>query len=927
MKDGLIKIRGAREHNLKGIDLDIPREKLVVITGLSGSGKSSLAFDTIYAEGQRRYVESLSTYARQFLGQMEKPNVESIDGLTPTIAIEQRSGQATPRSTVATTTEIYDYLRVLYARAGVPFCPICGRKIASQSVQSIVDHLLQKESGVKLQILAPLVQRKKGEHRDVFEACQKNGFLRVRVNKKIYRLEEVPSLDRKLQHTIELVVDRLILKADNRSSLFDSIEIALKQGQGLCIVLLGDKEEEEVYSEHFACPEHGSFLKELSPRIFSFNAPFGACASCFGLGNLLELDPHLVIANPKLSLKDGAIEAWKVCGSGMGSFYPNSVERLAALHKISVDTPFDALSQAMQKKLLYGSDLYEGILPNLKRRFNETDSEILKARMHEQFMSNQICEACHGTRLKPEVLAVKFEGKSIADLAKMSVEDALQFFHQLKVKKAQELFVAPLQKAVVERLEFLFDVGLGYMNLSRATRTLSGGEAQRIKLASQIGAKLSGITYVLDEPTIGLHQKDNDRLLRTLKALRELGNTVLVVEHDEDVIEAADYLIDIGPLAGKDGGQLVVAGSLAELKKASNSLTGKYLSGALSIPVPPKRRKWNKDAVIACLGCEENNLKQVDIKIPLNTFTCVTGVSGAGKSTLVYDCLALGIKKELGDWGVIPGKYRSLQGVQKIAKLIYIDQSPIGQTSRSNPATYTGCFDFIRQLFATVPEAKARGYLPGRFSFNVKGGRCEECQGHGFKVVEMHFLPSVNVLCEVCGGERYNKETLQVKFKGKNIAQVLDMTITEACSFFEHHRYIAPYMELMDEVGLGYLKLGQPSTTLSGGEAQRIKLCSELARKSINNILYLMDEPTTGLHFHDISKLLTLIQKLVDRGNSVVVIEHNLDVIKSADWVIDVGPDGGVKGGEIVAEGTPEMIIKQTKSYTASYLAHKLALS
>jgi len=921
----VIRVKNAFEHNLKGVSVDIPRDCLVVITGLSGSGKSSLAFDTLYAEGQRRYIESLSSYARQFLGQMEKPNVESIEGLTPTIAIEQRTGQATPRSTVATTTEIYDYLRVFYARAGVAHCPICDKVISVQTVQAITQELLSKTEGTKVQILAPVVRMRKGEHREIFEQMEKAGFTRVRVDKKIMLMEEIPALDKKFQHSIDVVVDRLLIKEENRSRIFDSVEIALKAGKGLCMALIEEKgkEVETLYSEHFACTEHGTVLDEIEPRIFSFNSPFGACPECSGLGNMLEFDSQTMVLNPNFSLAEGALEVWKRCGSGLRSFYRNSVEHLAKLHKISVNTPWKDLSETIRKNILHGSSVYEGVIPNLKKRFQETESEVMKERIHE-FMASLPCQSCHGARLKPEVLAVRIQEKNISQIAAMSVKEALLFFQNLNFQKERNKIAEPIQAAILERLHFLSDVGLDYMTLNRATRSLSGGEAQRIKLASQIGAKLSGVTYVLDEPTIGLHQKDNDRLLNTLKKLKDLGNTVIVVEHDEDVIHSADFLIDIGPGAGKFGGELVACGNLEAIKQEKRSLTGQYLSGKLSIPVPKKRRPIDKKAMLKLKGCVENNLKKVDLSVPLGVFTCVTGVSGAGKSTLIHDCLGMGLKKELGSSIATPGKFDSLTGFQKIERLVYIDQSPIGRTSRSNPATYTGSFDFIREIFAKLPEAKSRGYTAGRFSFNVKGGRCEECQGQGFKTVEMHFLPDVHMQCDTCRGSRYNPETLQVKFKGKTIADVLDMTVEEACPFFENHRYIAPYMELLKEVGLGYILLGQPSTTLSGGEAQRIKLCAELVRKTTANIFYIMDEPTTGLHFHDIAKLIRLIDRLVDKGNSVLVIEHNLDVIKCADWVLDVGPEGGEKGGEIVAEGTPEHIVSVKKSYTGQYLKAKL---
>lgn len=932
-----IKVRKAGEHNLKDIDIDIPRDKLVVITGLSGSGKSSLAFDTIYAEGQRRYVESLSAYARQFLDQMQKPEVESIEGLTPTIAIEQRSGKATPRSTVATSTEIYDYLRVLYARGGLPHCPICQSPIESQSAEDIVRLILAEKEGTRIQLLAPMVRGRKGEHRDIFEHIQKEGFSRVRVDGEIHDIESPPVLKKNFKHTIEAVVDRIILKESSKSRLTDSVEVALKLSDGFTGVILTDKdtgkESEMLFSEKFACPEHGPVLEEMSPRAFSFNSPFGACPTCSGLGTLMEPDPELVIPNKELSLEAGALTAWKRCGSGMRSFYPNSVRWLARHYGISVSQSWKAISEDIRQQILFGSskakgDLatYEGVIPNLMRRFKTTESEGQKTRIHE-FMASHPCPDCQGKRLKPEILSVTIADKNIHHIAEMTIEKAHDFFTHLQLDPEKQKIAEPVKKAVLERLGFLLNVGLGYLTLDRATNTLSGGEAQRIRLASQVGAKLVGVTYVLDEPTIGLHQKDNDRLLETLVQLKEIGNTVIVVEHDEDVINRADHLIDIGPGAGEHGGQVVEQGTPEEIRKHGKSITADYLAGRRFIPLPEKRRKSKKKEHITLKGAEENNLKKVSADFPLGMLICVTGVSGSGKSTLVNECLYKGLQKSLGNQKILPGKFKSIQGVEKIDKIINIDQSPIGRTPRSNPATYTGVFDGIRKLFAMTPEAKSRGYTPGRFSFNVKGGRCESCQGQGVKTIEMHFLPNVFVPCETCKGSRYNAETLQVKYKGKTIAEVLNMPVEEAADFFQNHVKIYPGLKTLNDVGLGYIRLGQPSTTLSGGEAQRIKLASELSRKSTGQTFYILDEPTTGLHFYDVSRLLEVLQILVDMGNTVVVIEHNLDIIKSADWIIDMGPEGGDKGGTIVAQGSPEDITKVKESYTGDYLRDRLTVT
>ena len=926
-----ICIRKASEHNLKRIDIDIPRNQLVVITGLSGSGKSSLAFDTIYAEGQRRYVESLSTYARQFLDQIQKPEVESIEGLTPTIAIEQRTGKATPRSTVATSTEIYDYLRVLYARAGTPHCPYCNKEVVSQSAEDIVNILISMPIETKVQIYSPLVRDKKGEHKEVFDQILREGLVRARVDSELYDLEDVPQLKKSFKHSIEALVDRIKLKEDVRTRLTDSIEVALKLSEGLLLALTqkpdSSNTESLLFCEQFACTEHGPVLTEVSPRTFSFNSPFGACNACSGLGTLMEPDPFLVIQNPDLSLEEGAISAWKRCGSGLRSFYPRSVRWLAKYFDISVKTAWNDLPKKIKESILFGTEkksskYYEGIIPNLTRRFNTTESEGQKTRIHE-FMAAHPCPACKGKRLKPEILAVTIEDKNIDDIVSMTIHAALDFFKTLELEKEKAQVAEPVKKAVLERLTFLNDVGLKYLNLSRATNTLSGGETQRIRLASQVGAKLVGVTYVLDEPTIGLHQRDNDRLIQTLFHLRDLGNTVIVVEHDEDVIHSADYLVDIGPGAGEYGGKIMAQGTPNEFKN-SRCITADFMNGKREIDLPLQRRGYNKKLQISLKGGKENNLKSIDVAIPLGLFTCVTGVSGSGKSTFVNMCLYKGLKRAFGNLKIVPGRYTSLEGIDLIDKIINIDQSPIGKTSRSNPATYTGVFDAIRKVFALTPEAKTRGYKPGRFSFNVKGGRCESCQGQGTKVIEMHFLPDVYVKCDTCKGTRFNLETLHVKYRGKNISDVLTMPASEAATFFKNHTKIYPGLKTMVDVGLGYIRLGQSSTTLSGGEAQRVKLSTELSKRATGKTFYILDEPTTGLHFQDVEKLIEVLQKLVDMGNTILVIEHNLDVIKSADWIIDLGPEGGKDGGKIVAVGTPESLAKSKHSYTGKYLIRKL---
>lgn len=925
-----IQIKKASEHNLKGIDVAIPRNSFVVFTGLSGSGKSSLAFDTIYAEGQRRYVESLSAYARQFLDQMQKPAVESIEGLTPTISIEQRSGKATPRSIVATTTEIYDYFRILFARAGTPYCPVCNEKISSQSAEDIVNDLFTYPEGSRLHILTPLVRAKKGTHKDVFEYIKREGYTRIRVDGEVLLQEEVPVLKKTLSHTIEAVIDRIVLKEGVGSRLTDSIETALKLGDGTVIVLLENtnaKVKKEIsYSEKFACPKHGSFLEELSPRIFSFNSPFGSCPECSGLGTLMEISPDLVIPDPRLSLEEGAIKAWKRCGSGLRGFYPKSVRIVARIFNISTATAWCDLPTTIQAAILYGEkagkiagEAFEGVIPNLKRRFTATDSESQKTKIHE-FMTTLPCNVCQGKRLRPEILSVKVKGKNIDDLTCMTINDAYMFFITLELDQTRAKIAKPIKKAVIERLGFLKNVGLGYLTLNRATNTLSGGESQRIRLASQIGAKLVGVTYVLDEPTIGLHQRDNAKLLDTLLHLKNIGNTVIVVEHDEEVIRAADYIFDIGPGAGEHGGEIVAQGFPEDIQNHKTSLTGKYLRKELEIEIPSVRQKPKKGKSIRIKGAEANNLRKIDVEFPLGLMICVTGVSGSGKSSLVNECLLKGIKKELLESNVIPGKYEEIKGIEQIDKIIDINQSPIGRTSRSNPVTYTGVFDGIRSVFSQLPEAKIRGYNSGRFSFNVKGGRCESCQGQGLKVIEMHFLPDVLVPCETCKGSRYNRETLQVRFKGKNIADVLNMAVEEACEFFVNHKKIYPGLKTLMEVGLGYIKLGQPSPTLSGGEAQRVKLASELSKRSTGRTFYILDEPTTGLHFHDIAQLMRVLKQLVDLGNTIVIIEHNQDIIKCSDWIIDLGPEGGEYGGRLITQGNPEVVANIKESYTGQYL-------
>jgi len=930
-----IKIEGARAHNLKNINVQIPRDKLVVVTGLSGSGKSSLAFDTIYAEGQRRYVESLSAYARQFLGQMDKPDVDNIEGLSPAISIDQKTTSHNPRSTVGTVTEIYDYLRLLYARAGRPHCPNCGKPITQQSVDQMVDRIMQLPAGAKLLIMAQLVRGKKGEHKKVLEQIRREGYVRVRIDGELHDLGEEIALEKQKKHTIEIVVDRLVVREGMESRLADSLETALHAGEGVVYVQVVDGDL-LMFSENFACVDCGISLPEIAPRMFSFNSPFGACPVCTGLGSHKEFDPALVVPDPTLSVADGVFAP---LSKNPNSYGMRAITALLAAHDYDAHTPWNRMDKKTQKMLLYGSDEYvsfqytnmfgeekeyhvpyEGVLPALTRRYRETDSEEMRE-SYEDYMTDTPCSACHGARLKPEALAVTVGGKNIAALTALTIREADAFltaaeqdFTPREAKIAGEIL-----KEIHARLHFLLDVGLDYLTLSRAASTLSGGEAQRIRLATQIGSGLMGVLYILDEPSIGLHQRDNNRLLATLRHLRDLGNTLIVVEHDEDTMYAADHIIDIGPGAGEHGGEVVAEGTAAEIMKNSASITGQYLSRKQFIPVPAERRRGN-GYFLEIVGASENNLKDVNVKFPLGTLTLVTGVSGSGKSTLVNEILYRGVASRLYRAKGKPGKHKKIKGLEHIDKVINIDQQPIGRTPRSNPATYTGVFDAIRELFSQVSESRMRGYKAGRFSFNVKGGRCEACRGDGILKIEMQFLPDVYVPCEVCKGARYNRETLEVHYKGKTIAEVLDMTIDEAVEFFANVPRIARKLEIIRDVGLGYIRLGQPATTLSGGEAQRVKLATELARRSTGKTLYILDEPTTGLHAADIHKLLLILQRLVDGGDTVVVIEHNLDVIKTADHIIDLGPEGGTAGGTIVAQGTPEEIVKVKASYTGQFL-------
>ncbi|MBP5745827.1 MAG: excinuclease ABC subunit UvrA [Lachnospiraceae bacterium] len=936
-----IRIRGAREHNLKDINVDIPRDKFVVLTGLSGSGKSSLAFDTIYAEGQRRYMESISSYARQFLGQMEKPQVEMIEGLSPAISIDQKSTNRNPRSTVGTVTEIYDHFRLLFARIGIPHCPNCGKKIERQTVDQMVDIIMQNPEGTKFMVMAPVVRGKKGEHAKVMERARKNGFARVRVDGSLYDLSEEIKLDKNIKHTIEIVVDRLAIKEGIKSRLTDSVETALGLAEGLLEISIVDGETMQ-FSESLACPDCGISVQEIEPRSFSFNNPYGACPACFGLGYTMEFSPELLIPDRSLSIHEGAISCmgWQSSNSE-GSFTYAVLSALAKEYRFSLDTPFEKLSKDVQDLIIYGKNTrevkvhykgqrgegvypitFDGLIKNMMQRYRETASETMKQE-YEGYMHISPCEACNGKRLKPEALAVTINDKNIYDITSMSVGTLFEYLNNLELTKNQQIIGKQVLKEIKARVGFLMDVGLDYLTLSRATASLSGGEAQRIRLATQIGSGLVGVCYILDEPSIGLHQRDNDKLLATLKHLRDLGNTLIVVEHDEDTMYAADWIVDIGPGAGSNGGEVVAVGTADDIMNVPESITGQYLSGKKSIPVPDIRRKPN--GWLEVKGAAENNLKNVDVKIPLGVMTCVTGVSGSGKSSLINEILYKKLAKKLNRARTIPGKHDRILGIEQLDKVINIDQSPIGRTPRSNPATYTGVFDLIRDLFASTSDAKAKGYQKGRFSFNVKGGRCEACSGDGIVKIEMHFLPDVYVPCEVCGGKRYNRETLEVKYKGKSIYDVLDMTVEEAVTFFENVPKISRIMKTIYEVGLGYIKLGQPSTQLSGGEAQRIKLATELSRRSTGKTIYILDEPTTGLHFEDVSKLIEILKRLTDGGNTVVVIEHNLDVIKTADYIIDLGPEGGDRGGTLLCEGTPEEVAKHKESYTGQYIKKMLS--
>jgi len=942
MKDNkkYIHIKGANEHNLKNIDIDIPRDEFTVVTGLSGSGKSSLAFDTIYAEGQRRYMESLSSYARQFLGQMEKPQVESIEGLPPAISIDQKSTNKNPRSTVGTVTEIYDYMRLLYARAGIPHCPKCGREIKKQTVDEMVDRILMLEERTKFQILAPVVRGKKGRHEKVFESAKKSGYLRVRVDGNMYELTEEIKLEKNIKHSIEIIIDRLSIREGIEKRLTDSVENALKLGNGLMIVdVIGG--EEMTFSQNFACPDCGISIDEVQPRSFSFNNPFGACPDCYGLGYKMEFDEDLIIPDKSLSINQGAIVVlgWQSANDGK-SFSNAILQALALKYNFSLDTPFEDYTKEIHDILIYGTNgekvavrykgqrgigvydiAFEGLIKNVERRYRETSAESTKAE-YETYMRFTPCATCHGQRLKKESLAVTIGDKNIYEMTEMSVRDLRQYLDELQLTETQLKIGKEILKEIKGRLQFLVDVGLDYLSLSRATGTLSGGEAQRIRLATQIGSGLVGVAYIMDEPSIGLHQNDNDKLLATLKHLRDLGNTLIVVEHDEDTMRAADYVVDIGPGAGEHGGQVIATGTAEDIMKNPNSITGKYLSGEIKIPVPKTRRK--PKGFLKVVGAKENNLKNIDVKVPIGVLTCVTGVSGSGKSSLVNEILYKSLARKLNRARTIPGKCKKIEGMEQLDKVINIDQSPIGRTPRSNPATYTGMFDMIRDLFAATTDAKERGYKKGRFSFNVKGGRCEACSGDGILKVEMHFLPDVYVPCEVCGGKRYNRETLEVRYKGKTIYDVLEMTVEEALDFFKNVPRVLNKVQTLYDVGLGYLKLGQPSTTLSGGEAQRIKLATELSKRSTGKTIYVLDEPTTGLHFADVHKLVEILHRLTDEGNTVLVIEHNLDVIKVADYIIDMGPDGGDRGGTVVVAGTPEQVAEHPTSYTGKYVKQML---
>ena len=934
-------IRGAREHNLQSVSLTVPRDKLVVFTGLSGSGKSSLAFDTIYAEGQRRYVESLSSYARQFLGQMEKPDVDAIEGLSPAISIDQKTTSRNPRSTVGTVTEIHDYLRLLYARIGIPHCPKCGKEIKQQTIDQMVDAITAYPEGTRLQVLSPVVRARKGEHAKVLEDARKSGFVRVRVDGELYELDDTPALDKKKKHTIELVIDRLIVRPGKelRQRLADSLETACARSGGLVIIDLFDKGE-LLFSQNYACPDCGISIEELAPRMFSFNSPFGACPTCSGLGTLMKISPDILFPDKSLSLRQGALNAMGFNTSDDNGIAMQYFTAMGKRYGFTLDTPVKDFSPEAWNAILYGtgtekitityesaagrgeySTAFEGVIPTLQRRYRETTSDAMK-QAYEEYMAEEPCPDCHGQRLKPEALAVTVGSKNLAQVSELCIRDARTFFAGLTLTEKEQMIAAQILKEINARLGFLIDVGLGYLTLSRAAASLSGGEAQRIRLATQIGSALMGVLYILDEPSIGLHQRDNDKLLATLKHLRDQGNTLIVVEHDEDTMYAADWIVDVGPGAGIHGGRIVAQGTVEDIKACPESLTGQYLSGVRRIPVPVRRRKptgW-----LTVRGAKEHNLKSIDVKIPLGVLCCVTGVSGSGKSSLVNEILYKHLAKVLNRAKTRPGQFDAMEGVEQLDKIICIDQSPIGRTPRSNPATYTGLFDLIRKVFALCPEAKARGYKENRFSFNVKGGRCEACGGDGLLKIEMHFLPDIYVPCEVCKGKRYNRETLEVTYKGKNIYEVLEMNVEEAMAFFENHQLILRKLETLYDVGLGYMKLGQASTTLSGGEAQRVKLATELSRKSTGKTIYLLDEPTTGLHMADVDKLISVLQRLTDNGNSVLVIEHNLDVIKVSDYLIDLGPEGGDGGGTIVATGTPEAVCRCPASFTGQYLAPML---
>ena len=934
MQDKIV-IKGAKKHNLKNIDLEIPRDKLVVLTGLSGSGKSSLAFDTIYAEGQRRYVESLSSYARMFLGQMKKPEVDSIDGLSPAISIDQKTTSKNPRSTVGTVTEIYDYFRLLYARIGVPHCPKCGREISQQTIDQITDSVMELQEGAKIQILAPMIRGKKGEHKGVFESARKSGFARVRADGILYDLSENIVLEKNKKHSIEIVVDRLVIKESIRSRLADSLETASKLADGLVLVSVVDGED-ILYSQNYACPEHGSSINELAPRMFSFNNPFGACPKCTGLGVFLRVDPALIIPDPEKTISQGAIKGsgWAMDGNTIAQMY---MDGLSKKYNFDYFTPVKDLPQEAVDAILYGtkgeklhlirrtpfnkSEMYrefEGIIPNLERRFRDTNSQWIKEEI-QSYMTEIPCDECHGKRLAPISLAVTVGGMNIADLCDLSVVNILDFIETLEISERDRMIAGEILNEIRSRLNFLRSVGLGYLTLSRASATLSGGESQRIRLATQIGSALMGVLYILDEPSIGLHQRDNDKLLGTLQKLRDIGNTVIVVEHDEDTMRAADYIVDIGPGAGVHGGEIVATGTIKDIEACEGSITGQYLSGQRSIPLPDKRREGN-GKLLRVIGAQQNNLKNIDVKIPLGKFVCVTGVSGSGKSSLINEILYKHLARELNRAKTTPGKFKKIEGVDALDKVISIDQSPIGKTPRSNPATYTGVFTDIRNLYASTTDSKMRGYTASRYSFNVKGGRCEACQGDGIIKIEMHFLPDIYVPCEVCKGKRYNRETLEVKYKGKSIHDVLEMTVEEGLEFFQNIPKIKRRLQTIYDVGLGYIKIGQPATTLSGGEAQRVKLSTELSKRPTGKTVYILDEPTTGLHIADVHRLVEVLHKLVDAGNTVIVIEHNLELIKTADHIIDLGPEGGDMGGTVVAEGTPEEVAACENSFTGQYL-------